>query len=172
MRETIRKFIFLSLSALIVNGSLFGNSILLAKQSTLSPQTDFLFMQYRKISRESPQTKKGLDALFAMGEYYFLMSDFQNAKESFQAFLKDGKNKFQKFFAYAYLLKMAELNHDQQSIKQISKDLAQFRRNIFVFRNTKQYKFNSPLKRSHKIICSIGKVEFIVEEKSFAKLSL
>ena len=168
----IKKLTWLVLSGLIINSSLLGNISLHAKQAQLSAQSDFLFMQYRQFFRESPKSKKGLDALFAMGEYYFLMSDFDHANECFQLFLKDGKSKSKKLFTYAYLVRISEIKGNKKQSKELSKELMLYQKNIFIFNDSKQYKFQSPFKRRHKIVYSIDKVEFFVEGKSFEKITL
>ncbi len=139
---------------------------------TLSAQDDLLFMHYRQVFRESPDPKERFNALFAMGEFYYLMSDYLNAKDCFKTILQEDHDKLRKIFAYAYLMNMADMDGEKKSQKELSKELMLFQKNIFVFRNTRQHNFDSPLHRQHKVVYSIDKIEFFVEGKNFAKVSL
>jgi hypothetical protein len=136
--------------------------------SQISPEVDYLFMHYREHLRD--RTVQSDNALFAMGEYYFLMKDFKDAEDYFNQYLATGKNRSQKLFSYAYLLKIAEAKGQKNLAKKLAKEMTGFRKNIFIFSKSKQESLRSPLKRLHKIIYSIDKVEVYVEGELFAKV--
>lgn len=168
----MKKLVCISLFVLIIGVSLGSVSSSSAAVVGLTAQADFLFMQCRKIARESPKSDKGLEALFAMGEYYFLMGDYTHAKECFEEFLQLGKDKYQKLFTYVFLIKIAESQADNKSSKQLLKDLMVLQKNFFVFKKSKQFTFKSPLNLRHRIVYSIEKTEFYVEGDRLAEIAL
>jgi tetratricopeptide (TPR) repeat protein len=160
MRIKMKKWLIISIILLMTQGTCSANQI--------SPEIDYLFMHYRENLRDHKGQPD--NAIFAMGEYYFLMKDFHDAEEYFNKYLSNGKNRSQKLFSYAYLLKIAESQGQKNLAKKLAKEMTGFRKNVFIFSKSKQESLRSPLKRLHKIIYSIDKVEVYVEGELLAKV--
>ena len=171
----MKKILFTFFSVIFFNSSLYALDVspLLKKghPQTPPPSIDFLFMGYRSILREQPHSKYRDDALFASGEYYYLVSDYSQAELFFNQYLLEGKNPERKLFARGYLFDIAQIQKKDQIIKELAKEIRTFKKHTFIFRDFKEYSLNSPLKRKHKAIYSINKIEIYAEEKLLAQIS-
>ena len=147
---------------------LFSRAVQFAKAG----QNDFAFMQYRAILDNAAQLEHEDEALFACGEYFYMNSNYADAQKSFREYLAKKHRDVNKLFALAYLLKIAQTGHDDKAYVDLEKEIATFKRQSFIFRNAKEYKFISPLQRKHKATYDIEKIEFFIEGVLFARVSL
>ena len=138
---------------------------------TPSSSVDFLFMQYRTLLREHPNSQYRDDAIFANGEYYYLSSTYDEAQKFFQQYLSEGKDLKRKLFAQGYLLRIAQMQNNVELIQKLAKEIRTYKQHIFIFSHSKEYFLNSPLKRRHSVIYSINQIEFYVGQDLLAKVS-
>ena len=134
-------------------------------------QVHFAFMQYNQLLRNYPASKYRGRALFAAGEYYFRISGFQDAEKAFTAFLDEYPDAQEKIYALAYLLRIARRNGNEASVEDLEKQIIDLRQVSFVFRESKEAAYRSPLHQNYKAVSYIDKIEFYVEGKLFAKVS-
>ena len=132
---------------------------------------DFAFMYYRDLLRNYPISKYREQALFATGEYYFRVSGFRDAAAAFRAFLDEYPDSKESLYAVAYLLNIAQRDQDAVSVQKLEKQIIDLQQVSFVFRETKEITYQSPLDQSYKVVMHIDKIEFYVEGKLFAKVS-
>ena len=134
-------------------------------------QEDFAFMYYNKLLRDYPASKYREQALFATGEYYFRVSGFQEAATAFRTFLDEYPDSKQRLYALACLLSIAQRDQDALSIQGLEKQIIDLQQVSFVFRETKEITYRSPLYQNYKAVICIDKIEFYVEGELFAKVS-
>ena len=134
-------------------------------------QDHFAFMHYNELLRNYPMSEYREQALFAIGEYYFRMPDFQEAAEAFQTFLKDYPDSEEKLYALAYLLNIANKDKIELSVQSLEKQIINLQQVSFVFRESKEVSYRSPLNQHYKTVIHIDKIEFYVEGELFAKVS-
>ena len=134
-------------------------------------QADFAFMHYNKLLRNYPTSKYREQALFATGEYYFQISGFQEAATAFKTFLDEYPDSKERLYVLAYLLSIAQRNQNTASIQGLEKQIIDLQQVSFVFRETKEIVYRSPLYQSYKVVIHIDKIEFYVEGELFAKVS-
>jgi outer membrane protein assembly factor BamD (BamD/ComL family) len=136
-----------------------------------SDQTYFAFMYFNQLLRSHPESRYRPDALFAVGEYYYRISSREEARKMFEAFLEAYPDAKQSLYALVYLLKMAEEDRMVDSIQKLTKQVVDLQRVSFVFRQTKETSYHSPLNQDYKAVIHIDKIEFYLEGKLFAKVS-
>lgn len=127
---------------------------------------DFAFMHFRSLLN----TGYRQEALFAVGEYYFLKSDYTDAVSAFTDYLREFPDSSGKPFALAYLLKIEERAGRESLVQDLTKKIVTLRRMILVFKDFKEYEFKSGLNRQHKVIYYIDKVEFYINGQLFARI--
>ncbi|MFH1414122.1 MAG: hypothetical protein ABIG56_04685 [Candidatus Omnitrophota bacterium] len=128
------------------------------------------FMYFHSLMNSNPDSRYRDEALFAIGEYYFLISNSYDAFISFADFVNEFPDSQGKVFALVYLLKIAE-KADKTSIAQgLEKDIVTFKRLILLFKEYKEYKYLSPLHREHKLVYFIDKVEAYVDGELLAQI--
>ena len=142
----------------------------MAVKAAKTGRRDFAFMSYRALLKEFPDTKYRDNALFAQGEYYFHLPDFKKAGQFFDLLLKDYPDLEGRLFALAYRLRIAQENKETSKEEETKKEIIAFKRNSFVFEESKDYTYVSPLFTNHKVLFFIDRIEFYVEEKLFAKM--
>lgn len=142
-----------------------------ANEFAKTGQKDFAFMYYNDLLRSFPTSKYREQALFAIGEYYFRTSNSQGAAATFKTFLDEYPDSRKKLYVLAYLLSIAERNQDTRSVQDLEKQIIDLQQVSFVFRETKEITYQSPLYQNYKAIIHIDKIEFYVEGKLFAKVS-
>jgi outer membrane protein assembly factor BamD (BamD/ComL family) len=131
----------------------------------------FAFMYYNELLRNHPASKYREQALFATGEYYFQVSDFEGATTAFQAFLLEYPEAKERLYVLAYLLSIAQRNNNILSIEGLEKKIIDLQQVSFVFRETKEIAYRSPLYQNYKTVIHIDRIEFYLEGKLFAEVS-
>jgi len=134
-------------------------------------KSHFAFMHYNQLLRNYPTSKYRGEALFATGEYYFRSAGLQEAATAFEAFLEEYPDSEEKLYALVYLLNMAHKNKNEPSIQALEKQIIDLRQVSFVFRETKEITYWSPLHQEYRVVIHIDKIEFYVEGELLAKVS-
>jgi len=133
---------------------------------------DIMFMHYRSILNNSMTQQAKKEALFAMGEYFYLSSDYFEAKKHFYDYLRNSPDTSGRIFAEAYLFKMAQFRNDQVAIDHIKSNILTNQPQSYIFRDQKTYEFHSPLKRVHSAVYSIDELKIYIDDEIFVKISL
>lgn len=142
-----------------------------AVQFAKSGQAHFAFMQYNELLRNYPASEYRDRALFAAGEYYFRISGFQDAEKAFAAFVDEYPDAQEKPYALAYLLSIARRSGDEAAVEDLEKRIIDLRQVSFVFRESTEAVYRSPLYQNYKAVSYIDKIEFYVEGELFAQVS-
>ncbi len=131
----------------------------------------FAFMHYNELLRNYPSSKYREQALFATGEYYFRVFSFRDSRIAFETFLAEYPDSKERIYALAYLLNIAQRNKNTLSVESLEKQIINLQQVSFVFRETKEITYRSPLNQSYKAVIHIDKIELYVEGELFAKVA-
>lgn len=142
-----------------------------AVQAARAGHADFAFMHYNALLRDYPHSKFREQALFAVGEYYFRLPYYSKTVAALNDLVKDYPASTGKLFALAYLYRIAEEEKNQEKLDELKKQIITFERVGFVFKEFKEYRYQSPLDRNHQAVFHIDKVEFFVGGDRFAQIS-
>ena len=142
-----------------------------ARQAGAKGQNDMAFMYLKMILDTTPNSKFHKHSLFAIGEYYFLVNDRYDSKRKFKKFIQRYPKSKDAIFAHAYLLKIARLNHDEESVKTIEKEIIGLEQLSFLFRKSKEYEYKSTLSTKHKAVYFIDRIEIYTGGELFEKIS-
>jgi len=134
-------------------------------------QSHFAFMHYSSLLRDYPMSKYRDRALFATGEYYFQNFGFKLAAKAFQTFIDEYPDSDERLYALAYLLNIAKKDSNESFAQSLEKQIIDLQQVSFVFRESKEITYKSPLYQNHKAVIHIDKIEFYVEGELFAKVS-
>jgi outer membrane protein assembly factor BamD (BamD/ComL family) len=148
------------------SGEFYSQAVSLVKAKDL----DSAFLHFRSLFNEYPNSKYAQRALFATGEYYYLVSNYKEAVTTFIKYLNDYPDSANRLFALMYLYKIAELKQEESLLENLKKEIVDFKQLVFLFRKFKEYKYRSPLLRKHKVIYYIDKVEFYVNGELFEEI--
>ena len=148
-----------------------GQIYSMAVREARSGNIDAAFMYFRSLLTNYPDSKYTENALFATGEYYFLIADYADAIPAFTRYLNDYPDSAGITFTLMYLLKIAEKRGQELLAKNLEKKIVTFRQMSFLFRESKEYKYQSALYRKHRVVYYIDKVEFYIDGELFAKIS-
>lgn len=142
-----------------------------ALREARSGNKETAFMYFRSFLANYPDSKYARDALFATGEYYFLISDYADSAQSFTRYLDDYQDSPCVSFALVYLLKIAEKRGEEPLARDLEKKIATLKQMSFLFRESKEYKYRSALFRKYKAVYYIDRAEFYIDGELFAKIS-
>lgn len=143
-----------------------------AVQAAGTGHADFAFMHYNALLRDYPHSKFREQALFAAGEYYSRLPYYSKAAAAFKDLVKDYPASAGKLFALAYLYKIAQEEKNQEKLDELKKQIITFERVGFVFKESKEYRYQSPLdRRSYRAVFHIDKVEFFAGGERFAQIA-
>ncbi|MDP1854279.1 MAG: outer membrane protein assembly factor BamD [Candidatus Omnitrophota bacterium] len=165
----IAMFIILSICPLVyaqMDKSLYFQGIRAAKNGEL----DSAFMNFKMFLDDFGESKLAENALFAVGEYYFLTSNYYDAFAAFNRFVKKYPKSKARVFALVYLLEIAKRQKNAELVENLEKEIISSRQVVLLFAESKEYKYLSAFLRSHKAIYSIDKVEFYIDDLFFAKV--
>ena len=139
-----------------------------AKQGEL----DFAFMGFQTITQAYPDSAYCLWAEFALGEYYFLQNNLPMASSAFKNFYAKYPQHEEALIALAYLFKIAQIQKEENAIKEYRSQVASFQQLAFVFNEKKFFTFLSGFGHKHKLVFSINKVELYADDKLFTEVPL
>ncbi|MGD0335989.1 MAG: outer membrane protein assembly factor BamD [Candidatus Omnitrophota bacterium] len=134
-------------------------------------ENNFAFMQFRTFLQEYPESKYAQQAMFAIGEYYFMSANYSQAKETFYKFIEKYPDAASRIFAMAYLLNMASRLSDNKASLDIQKKIINFTRLTLLFRKSKEYKYASAFNKKLVAVYSIDSIKFYAQDKLFAEIS-
>ena len=156
-----------------VPGSAGEEDALYAKaiQAARSGRTDFAFMYYNQLDRDYPRSRHHEQILFAKGEYFYELPAYPEAVKLFSALLQEYPKSPAKLFALMYLYKIAEAGQDARAFENFKKEVLTFRQVGLVFKETREYKYQSPFYRAYRAVFYIDKVEFYRGGELFATVS-
>ncbi|MBU0468541.1 MAG: hypothetical protein KJ736_05695 [Candidatus Omnitrophica bacterium] len=170
----VRKTIFIIILTFAMEYSAFATDMSKiykkAESDAKGGHADFAFMGYRKVLSANPKESYKQQALFAVAEYYYKMSDHKNSAKYFKEYLKVSKDENGRLFAFVYLMKLAKIEKNESLIVDLESEIKLVKRNSFIFDNTKEYSFESPLNRNHRAVYYIDKIEFYVEKENIASI--
>ena len=171
--DSMKRWVFWFVLLIWVGGSgfSFGAARVYAKavQFARAGQAHFAFMQYNNLLRAYPTSQYRSQAIFATGEYYYQIANYQDAQEAFKFFLDENPDSKERLYALAYLLSIAQKN--AASAEELERTIINLQQVSLVFREKKEITYRSPLYQDYKTVIHINKIEFYVEGKLFAKVS-
>ena len=156
-----------------VCGSAGEEDALYAKaiQAARSGRIDFAFMYYNQLDRDYPRSRHREQILFAKGEYFYELPAYPEAVKLFSVLLQEYPKSPAKLFALMYLYKIAEAGQDARALENFKKEVLTFRQVGLVFKETREYKYQSPFYRAYRAVFYIDKVEFYRGGELFAAVS-
>ena len=142
-----------------------------ALQEAESGNRDFAYMQCRALLENYPDSKYASDAAFAIGEYYFIAADYEQAAEAMSNFINEYSDSKGLPFVLMYLLKVSQINKNEPLAEKLKNKIISLKRLSFLFQESKGYAYKSPLRMQYRMIYYIDKVELYVDDKLFEKIS-
>jgi len=131
-----------------------------AQEAVKSGNKEFSFIYFLSELRNNPQSEKRQEALFATAEYLFFIHAYNDAFNVLVEFVEDYPLSEMRTSALFYMLKIAQTWGKEDLAKAIKKQIINQKRTVFIFQETKEYNFKSPLDIDHKLIYYIDKLEF------------
>ena len=161
-------FSFISVSYASGDKALYYEGISYAKRGSL----DFAFMLFDELTREFSSSAFFEDALFAKGEYYFSICDYNDAYSVFKKIAASKELSKRKLFSYVYLFKLSQmLNKDEDIRNQYIKSILTFRQITLLFRDSREITYSSPLQKKYRAVYFIDHVEVYIDGEKFFKAS-
>ncbi|MFA5087967.1 MAG: outer membrane protein assembly factor BamD [Candidatus Omnitrophota bacterium] len=142
----------------------------MAVHSAKHGRMDFAFIRYHSILRDFSASPYREQASFAIAEYYFTIPDYRAAKEQFDSFLTNYPDSKGKFFALAYLYKIALVGEDAALAEDLAKQIINIRQTSSLFGKSKVYSYRTPLYRRLKAVSKAEGLEFYSGGELFAKI--
>ncbi len=149
-----------------------GEAYSKAMKAARAGKRDFAYMHYRSILNQYPDSRFSKEALFALGEYHFLLPEYKESYENFKTYVRKYPGSSAEIFAWAHMLKIARSQNNPELVKELENKIISLKPMSFVFRDSKETKFQSPLARRWKAVFHIDKIEFFVGGELFDKISL
>lgn len=146
---------------------LFNEGVLAAENG----QPDFAFMHFHTLLKYSSFSSKYFPvALFAAGEYYFLIGDYDDAQNSFTQFSKKFPKAKALPFALAYLWKISKEQNKNQTPIDLKKQMINYKQLALIFSEFQEYNYRSGLGKRYKALYFIDRAEFYIDEQLFVKI--
>lgn len=121
----------------------------------------------RSLYKANRYTEK---ALFATGEYYFLIGANREAKIAFRQVANDYPESITALLSLGYLFKMAQLEGKQESLESIKKEIIGFKQVSLLFRDSEVFKYLSAMNKKYKAVYYIDKVEIYIDGELFQEI--
>lgn len=132
---------------------------------------DAAFMSLHALVSVCPGSPRVPAALFSMGEYYFATGNLRDAAHAFFTILKQYPGEESIVFCYAYLLEISRKQKKDSQVKALTRALANARRLVFVFADSKEVAYTSVLGTAYKAVYYMDKVDIYAHGEVFTSVS-
>ena len=132
-------------------------------------EPDVAFMNFKIFMESAGESKFAQNALFAIGEYYFSISNYDEAFSAFSRFIQDYPRSKARIFALSYLLEIAKKQKNITLAEKIEKAIVSARQVVLLFAESKESKYLSSLFKKHKAVYFIDRVDFYIDDVFFTK---
>jgi outer membrane protein assembly factor BamD (BamD/ComL family) len=175
----MKKYTLIILITLFFN-ALFFNPVFAGEDKDLyskgiecsrAKSVDFAFSYFDLIVRNYPDSKFFPDALFAVGEYYFLVNDTGPAAAAFNELISKYPGSGAVVFAFFYLAQIAERQKNDNLAKDLETQIVKAKTNFLIFKDFKEYRYKSALSKKYKARYFIDRVEIFIDDKLGAKIT-
>ncbi len=129
------------------------------------------FMSYHALLDESAVPVRIEQALFAVGEYYYLSGNMVDAVKVFVRFVREYPDSPGRPFALVYLFKIAQQQNNASLAQDLRQRIVTLQQLSLLFRDHKKYTFRSPLFRTYALVYYIDKVECRIDGELFAQIT-
>ncbi len=136
-----------------------------------SNDKNFAFFYFNRLARDFPDSKFAKESLFAVGEYYFVIRNYQDSASKFLEYINYYPESKVNLFSLMYLFKAAQTENNQEAAAEIEKKIFNFQQISLIFRDFKEYRYKTALDRELKAVYFIDKVEFYIDGQFFTKAS-
>ncbi|MCX7927710.1 MAG: outer membrane protein assembly factor BamD [Candidatus Omnitrophica bacterium] len=143
----------------------------LASQQVQSGNLDFAFLYFNNLLEQFPSSRYSEQALFAVGEYYFIERNYRQATTTFLKFIDRYPDSVASVFALCYLREIAQYLGDESTTEKLTQLIISCQRLSLVFRESKTISYVSALKRKLCVRYFIDKVEFSINGELFARIN-
>ena len=118
---------------------------------------------------EGKDNETTMKALFAIGEYYFLIGDYYDAERTFRQFVNDYPEEKGMPFALVYLFEIAKRQRRKNQAEDLKKQILDLRQRVFLFKDFKEHKYLSPFAKKYRIIYFIDRLEVYIDNELFTE---
>ncbi|MBU1871858.1 MAG: outer membrane protein assembly factor BamD [Candidatus Omnitrophica bacterium] len=131
---------------------------------------DFAFLYFHKLLNDFPDSRYREKALFATGEYYFSSLAYRDASGIFYRMFEEYPESKSSPFVLAYLIKIAQKNGDEETVKKLEKELIASQQVSLLFRDFKELQYSSAMSKKYKALYFIDKIEIYIDNELFAQI--
>lgn len=136
---------------------------------------DFAFMELRALIHTFPESTYACEALFGLGEYFYLNNIYNEAIEMFSEYVKKYPDSKPAVFAKAYLLKIIEdmkkpTAGQKGSAESLKKDFFSTPK-FFMFSEYKEFSYKSVFQNNFKIRYYVDEIEIYRNGELFIKIT-
>ncbi len=148
------------------DGIVWEEAVQMAKRG----DADFAFMYFRILAHDYPDSRRAVDAQFALGEYYFLQGNFAVAAQEFGDFCARYPKRKETLAALGYLYQMARMQGQTDAMKKYRDRVVASHQVILIFDEKQSFQFLSGFQRRHKVAFYIDKIEVWIDDKLFSEI--
>lgn len=141
-----------------------------ARTAAAAGDRHMAYMYYAGIVRDVGRSSVRQQALFAVGEYQFLVGATRDAVTTLVAFTEEYPNSPAAIFALGYLYRIAVQAQDAELTKNLKEKIVTYYRLCFLFKKCKETRYRSGLLIRHKVAYYIDKVEFFSNGELVAQI--
>ncbi len=175
LKQIISGFVIIFMGLFFFSAPVFaGDARLIYSQverNARQGNVDFAFMGCKNIIENYPKSKYDAACMFALGEYYYDLPNYEKAYSFFQQYIDQFPESEAKFFALAYLQKISSLKGDKSLIEEHKTAIIKHRQLSLVFRKKEKQIYRSALNNIYHAYIYINKIEFYVEGQILTKIS-
>jgi outer membrane protein assembly factor BamD (BamD/ComL family) len=133
-------------------------------------ELDFAFINFFRLVEFFPDSEFLEDALFATGEYYYLVKDYYDARRTFRRFVDEYPNSKSKIFALIYLLEIGRLKDRGEDVERLGREIVTSQQLSLLFRDFKEYSYVSAFSIKYKAVYYIDTVKFYRNDELFSEV--
>lgn len=135
-------------------------------------ETDFAFINFHALVETCPDSKYFEHALFSIGEYYFSVANYENAKNTFLKLINKFAKTKTKPFALVYLIEIAKRQNQEDLVKELEKQIIRYKQTSLIFRDFKEYRYVSGFSKRYKAVYFIDRIEIYINNELSARIPL
>jgi len=130
------------------------------------------FLSFDSLVKTYPKSSYLEPANFALGEYYFSISDRSDAAEAFRNFISKYRDSPARPFALVYLAGILRQEGNNDAAKALEIEVIRFRHGGLIFADFKEHKYQSVFGKKYRALYFVDRIKIYIDNELFSEIPL
>ncbi len=133
---------------------------------------DAAFLSFDSLVKGYPQSVYLEPAQFALGEYYFSVSDSNDSADAFRNFISRYRESAGRPFALIYLARILRQQQKREEARALELEVIRFKHGGLIFSDFKEHQYQSASGRKYRALYFVDRIKIYIDNELFYEIPL